>query len=42
MKWLSVVDEFTRECLILEVARRVTAEDVKDRSPCIPWHVVEW
>lgn len=30
LKWLSVVDEFTRECLVLEVARSITAEDVKD------------
>lgn len=30
MKWLSVVDEFTRECLVLEVAKSITAEDVKD------------
>lgn len=28
LKWLSVVDEFTRECLVLEVARSITAEDV--------------
>jgi transposase InsO family protein len=30
LKWLSVVDEFTRECLTLEVARSITAEDAKD------------
>jgi transposase InsO family protein len=28
LKWFSVVDEFTRECLALEVARRMTARDV--------------
>lgn len=30
LKWLSVVDEYTRECLALEVARSITAEDVVD------------
>jgi transposase InsO family protein len=30
LKWLSVVDEYTRQCLTLEVARSITAEDVKD------------
>ena len=28
LKWLSLVDEFTRECLLLEVARSITAADV--------------
>jgi transposase InsO family protein len=28
LKWLSVVDEFTRECVALEVARGMTAGDV--------------
>jgi putative transposase len=28
LKWLSVVDEFTRECLALEVDRSITATDV--------------
>ncbi len=28
LKWFSVLDEFTRECLALEVERRVTARDV--------------
>src|SRR5258708_37291906 len=28
LKWFSVVDEFTRECLALEVERRMKAEDV--------------
>jgi putative transposase len=30
LKWLSVVDEFTRECLTLKVARGITSEDVID------------
>ena len=30
LKWLSVVDEYTRECLALVVARRIGAEDVLD------------
>jgi putative transposase len=28
LKWFAVVDEFTRECLALEVERRMTARDV--------------
>jgi transposase InsO family protein len=28
LKWFSVMDEFTRECLVLEVERRMTARDV--------------
>lgn len=28
LKWFSVVDEYTRECLALEVERRMTARDV--------------
>jgi transposase InsO family protein len=28
LKWFSVLDEFTRECLVLEVERRMTARDV--------------
>lgn len=28
LKWLSVVDEFTRECVLLEVARGMTSADV--------------
>lgn len=28
LKWLSIVDEFTRECLALEVARSIRSEDV--------------
>jgi len=28
LKWLSLVDEFTRECLLLEVARSIKAADV--------------
>ena len=30
LKWLSVVDEYTRECLALEVARSIRAQDVVD------------
>jgi transposase InsO family protein len=30
LKWLSIVDEWTRECLCLKVARHVTSEDVID------------
>jgi putative transposase len=30
IKWLSVIDEFTRECLVLEVNRTMTANDVVD------------
>ena len=45
LKWLSVVDEFTRECLVLEVARNITAEDVKEellrlfRQRRVPDHI---
>jgi transposase InsO family protein len=28
LKWLSVVDEYTRECLALKVDRGITSEDV--------------
>jgi len=30
LKWLSIVDEHTRECLALKVARGITSEDVID------------
>ena len=30
LKWLSIVDEFTRECLTLKVDRSITSEDVLD------------
>ena len=30
MKWLSIVDEYTRECLVLKVAWSITSEDVID------------
>ena len=30
LKWLSIVDEYTRECLALEVDRGMTSEDVLD------------
>ena len=30
LKWLSIIDEYTRECLVLKVARSITSEDVID------------
>jgi transposase InsO family protein len=30
LKWLSVVDEFTRECVRLEVERGMSSDDVVD------------
>lgn len=30
LKWLSIIDEFTRECLALKVSRSITSEDVID------------
>jgi putative transposase len=30
LKWLSIIDEFTRECLCLKVGRSITSEDVID------------
>jgi len=30
LKWLSVIDEYTRECLALEVDRGITSSDVID------------
>jgi len=30
LKWLSIVDEYTRECLCLKVDRSITSEDVID------------
>ena len=30
LKWLSIVDEHTRECLALKVDRSITSEDVID------------
>jgi len=30
LKWLSIIDEYTRECLALKVDRHITAEDVID------------
>lgn len=30
LKWLSIVDEYTRECVALKVARSITSEDVLD------------
>ena len=30
LKWLAIVDEYTRECLALKVSRTITSEDVID------------
>jgi putative transposase len=30
IKWLSIIDEYTRECLALEVDRGLTSESVRD------------
>jgi len=30
LKWLAIVDEYTRECLVLEVDRHITADEVID------------
>jgi transposase InsO family protein len=30
LKWLSIIDEWTRECLALKVSRSITSEDVID------------
>ena len=37
LKWLSVIDEFTRECLVLEVDRSLKAEDVKEELLGLFW-----
>ena len=31
LKWLSIVDEYTRQCVTLDVSRSMTSEDVIDR-----------
>lgn len=31
LKWLTIVDEFTRECVALNVSRSITADDVIDK-----------
>lgn len=31
LKWLSIVDEYTRRCITLDVSRNMTSEDVIDR-----------
>ena len=31
LKWLSIVDEYTRECLCLQASRSITSENVLDR-----------
>ena len=33
MRTLTIVDEFTRECLAIDVARKLTSEDVWERLP---------
>ena len=30
LKWLSIIDEYTRECLALKVSRSITSQDVLD------------
>jgi transposase InsO family protein len=35
LKWLSIVDEYTRECVALEVDRGVKAEKVIDVRRCV-------
>src|SRR4029079_10462735 len=30
LKWLSLIDEYTRECLSLEARRGMTAEEIRD------------
>ena len=45
LRWLSLVDEFTRECLLLEVERSMSGERVRDllaaaiRSRGVPGHI---
>jgi putative transposase len=45
LKWLSIVDEYTRECLALKVDRSITSEDVIDSLAelfamrCVPRHI---
>lgn len=45
LRWLTIVDEFTRECVALEVARSMTSEDVLDilvglfKSRGVPKHI---
>ncbi|MBL6459225.1 transposase [Belnapia sp. T6] len=36
LRMLNVVDEYTRECLAIRVARRLGAADVIDRATCGP------
>jgi hypothetical protein len=31
LKWLSIVDEYTRPCITLDVGRSMTSEDVINR-----------
>jgi transposase InsO family protein len=45
LRWLTIVDEFTRECVALEVARSMTSDDVLDilvglfESRGVPEHI---
>jgi transposase InsO family protein len=45
LRWLTIVDEFTRECVALEVARSMTSDDVLDilvglfESRGVPKHI---
>ncbi len=45
LRWLTIVDEFTRECVALEVARSMTSNDVLDilvrlfKSRGVPKHI---
>jgi putative transposase len=45
LKWLAIVDEYTRECLVLRVGRSLKAEDVLDtlaelfRTRGVPKHI---
>jgi transposase InsO family protein len=45
IRMLTIVDEFTRECLAIDVAKRLTSEDVLERLSdlfvhrCVPEHI---
>ncbi|HBL43518.1 MAG TPA: IS3 family transposase, partial [Planctomycetaceae bacterium] len=41
LKWLSIIDEYTRECLALKVDRHITSEDVINQlAELFPTHGV--
>lgn len=43
LKWLSIIDKFTRECLALKLRRSIEAEDVKDHTKVTPEAaVIDW